>query len=232
MTHNNDDTPVEMLTAPGATPHIIGQTLSDGTTVTIASAPNGALAIVASTGGREYAQGKVVEICDRASLSCSPVTNGSVWSGKPLPCPSAGCAGQPAAGAVGSGVTLDPAWSPNDRLLAYIKAPVAPDDVSPLVPWYSAHELVLLNTTTHTTTNVAALHGASVPTWSRNGKDLLYVSNDSLWMWPVNGAHPVEIAGPLFSEQAWHDANALDGGQYLSYYHQVDWIGQFSWWSP
>jgi hypothetical protein len=70
---------------------MIGQTLSDGTTIAVATDAQGDLAIVGSTGGREYGQGKEVELCDRSSTSCAPVPAASVWTGNPLKCPPQGC---------------------------------------------------------------------------------------------------------------------------------------------
>ena len=58
MVHNNDSTPIELVHAPGATPHIIGWTLSDGVTDAVAASSSGSLAIVASTqsAGRDVRQ--------------------------------------------------------------------------------------------------------------------------------------------------------------------------------
>ncbi len=80
MTHNNDDTPLEVVSGPGARPRLIGATLSDGETVALASAADGSLAIVESTGGREIGSGKQVETCQPASRTCTPVPGASTWT--------------------------------------------------------------------------------------------------------------------------------------------------------
>jgi WD40-like Beta Propeller Repeat len=227
-THNLDDTPLELVTRPGGIPHIIGDTLSDGSTVSYASDSRGELAIVASTGGREYGSGKTVDVCDRSSLTCAPVPGASVWSGKPLPCAGLECSGVPKAGLPGSGVSIDPSWSPNGSLLAYEKAPTLPYDGVSNATWYNAHELYLWNSATNTSKRVATLSGVTVPIWSKNGEDLLYVDNDALWLWRVNGGQPTRVASPLFSPKQWIAKNS---GFQFSYYEQVNFSGQFSWWS-
>lgn len=227
MVHNLDDTPVELLTTPGSRPRIIGTTLSDGETDAIASGSNGALALVESTAGREYGQGKEVENCLRSARSCSPLPGASVWTGAdPQPCPMP-CIPHPSSGSAGSGVTIDPSWSPSGTVLAYVKAPFALTAGWPTLGWYGAHDLFVWNARTDATTELADVAGVSVPTWSRNGRNLLYVSNDGLWLVPVRGGPAVEIESPLFPPRQW---KTLSGD--ISYYGQIDWTRQFSWWSP
>ncbi len=63
--------------------------------------------------------------------------------------------------------------------------------------------------------------GASVPAWSADGKSLLYVAQDAVWLLPRLNGQSVRIAGPLFPPGHWP----------LSYYGQLGWSGQFAWWS-
>jgi hypothetical protein len=126
MVHNLDSTPIELIHTPGATPHIIGQTLSDGTTDAASASPAGSLAIVASgeNAGRDYGIGKEIETCTLARETCGPIPDASTWFGKnPLKC-SSYCQPTPPPGKPGSAVSLDPAWSPTEDLLAYVKSPV------------------------------------------------------------------------------------------------------------
>ena len=116
-------------------------------------------------------------------------------------------------------------------MLAYVSAPIVADAIESDVEWSGTHQIVLLNPGTGVRRTVTALNGASVPQWSQNGSDLLYVDNDELWLWPVGQTKPTEVAGPLFPEAEWK-TNASSGGQYLSYYNQIPWSAQFSWWSP
>lgn len=224
-THNNDDTPVELVTSPGATPHVIGETLSDGTTDAIASGANGALALVESTGGRELGSGKQVETCDPGTRTCAPLPAASAWPARNTqPCGPGACPTRPAPGSAGSGVSLDPSWSPSGTMLAYVKAPVVLVDYGSGARWYAAHALYLWNAASDTSTKVADVSGVSVPTWSRSGKDLLYVSGDNLWLYRVGGGTPVKIAGPLFSGR-----QLTASAEGVGYYFQFPWGAQFSW---
>jgi hypothetical protein len=225
MVHNNDNTPVVIVAHPGATPYVLGDTLSDGATDALAAGRGGELAVVASTDdGREIGDGKMVEPCDAGSRTCRPIPGASVWSGRnPQRCPFASCSTFPAPGRAGSAVTLDPAWSPNGSQLAYVKAPVALTGGTPAPAWYVAHELILWNARSGATTRLAAA-GAQLPTWSTDGRELLYVSGDALWLVPASGGRPVEIEDPLLPSD-WLEGYAHQ------YYGQVAWGAQFSWFS-
>jgi hypothetical protein len=231
MTHNNDNTPLELLTAPGAPPRLIAQTLSDGASA-FASGRGGELSVVTTTSsaGRVYSQGKAVETCKRSTLSCTELPDDTVWFAKTpkLPCLGGPCGPlhSPPSGTRGSAVSLEPAWSPDGSQLAYVLAPTTPGDLQTPV-WYAAHELVEWNQRTGSSRKLASVSGASVPTWSRNGRDLLYVNNDGLWLAPASGGKPVEIERPLFPESTWK-APPLS----ISFNGHIDWTGQFSWSSP
>jgi len=228
--HNFDDTPLELLAAPGATPRIIGKTLSGGETDAISANASGSLAIVASTAGRSYGVGKEVEVCEHDSLSCSPLPGASTWTGPDnLTCPITDCGPLPPPGTAGSGVTLDPEWSPNGTVLAYVKSPEWVTPGWPSLAWYQAHKLFVWDPATNATRQIAHVSGISVPTWSRNGKDLLYVADDGLWLVPVGGGNAVEIEHPLFPMAQWEHIEQSDT---ISYYGQIAWSAQFSWWSP
>jgi hypothetical protein len=65
-----------------------------------------------------------------------------------------------------------------------------------------------------------------VPTWSPDGKNLLFVRNDGLWLASASGGSPTRIAYPLFRPRGLYSSFAHD------YYGQIAWTGQFAWWSP
>ena len=118
-------------------------------------------------------------------------------------------------------MTLDPVWSPNGSTLAFIEAP---DYTSPGTPaavlhrWYADHRLFLDDVETKTLRGLPGVSGVTVPRWSADGRSLLYVSHNALWMLATLGGKPVEIAAPLFATGNWPE-----------YYAQVPWIAQFAW---
>jgi hypothetical protein len=204
MVHNNDQTPLDVVAAPGARPRMLAQTLSDGTTdVLAASAAGGRLAVVADisrglNGGRLIWSDKQVQAC----------------------LPGGGCRGlvhRP------SKVTLDPAWSADQRTLAFVEAPAyvgAGTSPSRLRRWYADHRLLLYDAASGVLRSVRSAAGATVPQWSHDGKSLLYVSGNGLWLLPSPTGKPEEIASPLFASGNWPE-----------YYGQVAWSAQFSWWA-
>ena len=201
MVHNNDETALDLIAAPGRRPHPIAQTLSDGTTDVIAAASQGELAVVADVshgrgGGRDVWDKKQVRVCT----------------------PSGGCRGLVSRQ---SKVTADPVWSPDGSKLAFVEAPDYADPGWPqkvLQRWYDDHRLLLYDARTGTRRGVPAATGATVPVWSANGKSLLYISHDGLWLLPTLSAQPVEIASPLFLPNDWP-----------AYYGQIAWGAQFAW---
>ena len=227
MVHNNDSTPLAVLARPGGRLHVIAQTLSDGTTDAVAPGPDGKLAVVASSlnSGREFGQGKTVENCQASTGSCTLLPGASASSG-----PDAGtckpCAAPPArAGSRGSGVSLDPTWSPNGRLLAYVEAPDARTPGWPQLAWYRDHALYVWIARTGISRRVGPVDGAELPTWSENGRELMFVANDGLWLTRLTGGQPIEIEHPLFPEREWNKVVSSD----LGYYGQIPWNAQFSW---
>jgi Tol biopolymer transport system component len=124
-------------------------------------------------------------------------------------------------------VSLDPSWSPDGKLLAYVKSPSADTGGQPSLTWFKAHRLFVFDAATRRSTEVARADGASVPTWSKNGKEILYVRDNALWVSPVLGGKATELETPLFPPAEWQDV--LRSG--ISFYGQVNWGGQFSWWS-
>lgn len=226
MTHDPDATPLAAIARPGGSPRLVADTLSDGTTDATAAGPSGELALVVSTvmAGREYAAGKTVERCSLGSSRCTPLPGASTWAGPPLACKP--CFGAPARGP-GSAVSLDPSWSPDGRLLAYVKAPTYRAGGNPTLAWFEAHQLYVWSSRTRTSRRIGAIAGSSLPTWSRDGKSLLYVSGDGLWLANGTTGQAVEIEHPLYRDSAWTNIATAS----LAFYGQIPWSKQFSWYS-
>ncbi len=200
MEHNNDQTPLNLITAPGTRPRLLGYTLSDTTTTdAVAASRTGWLALVnnsAQAFGRLIWQGKHVRVCAPAA-SCTTV---------PFP-PGT--------------VTIDPAWSPDGATLAFVQAPASarPGFPQPIVArWYDAHQLWLYRPATRSLRRLDA-PGASDPAWSADGRSLLYTGRDGIWLLPRLSGRPARITTPLFQP-----------GNWPAYYGQVGWMGQFAWW--
>lgn len=179
------------LTAPGARLRKLGVTIGER----VSLGAGGQLAIGA--GPNRYAWlTKTAETCSVATARCT---------------------------AVPGRLTLDPAWSPDGRLLAFVAAaPGTAGDFrqSTIERWYATRRLRLLRAGTARPIDVPGSGGAATPVWSRDGKSILYVAGDGLWLLPRLDARPVEVASPLFSPKHWP-----------SYYGEIGWTSRFAWWS-
>ncbi len=195
-----EDAPLYSLGAPDATPHLLGDTLTDDSDGAPSASNSGLLAFVSDAGQdpRTPWDGKQVQICAPAPLTCSPA-----------PAPA-------------GDVTEDPVWSPSGSMLAYVAAPSRNgfDEYFPAVvsSWYGSHRLELYDPATRLASEVNGAPGATAPSWSGNGQSVLYVADDGLWFLPTATAPPVEISSPLFTPP-----------NPASYYGVIDWQQQFGW---
>jgi hypothetical protein len=163
---------------------------------TVSIGPGGKLAIGA--GGNRYAWiTKYVVTCNAATARC---TKAPTPSGR---------------------LTINPAWSPNGKMLAYVEAAARPAGdfrQATIERWYATHRLWLLRSGATRATEVAGTQGAAAPVWSDDSGSVLYVAGDALWLVPKIGARPEKIAGPLYPPNAWP-----------SYYGEIGWSSQFAW---
>ena len=202
QTRNLDETPLDVISHPGAKARFLLDTLSVQTT-RVLDGGNNAVAFVADishgdNGGRVYWDAKQVQICTPPA-SCKPIVTDR------------------------SKVTLDPEWSPSGDQVALVEAPDRHaggwgQDV--LTRWYGQHVLRIYNTRTHRLRTIRAAAGATAPLWSPDGKSLVYLADDGVWLLPSLDAKPVQIATPLFTPSNWP-----------SYFGQIAWSAQMSWWS-
>ena len=197
---NADGNRLYVIASPGAQPRSLGTTLADTALDQVTGAPDGQLAVVAETpgsgGGRVIWQGRAVNVCGL----------------------SAACTGVPSPP---STITLDPAWSPDGTRLAFVRAPSRASPAFPqnaVAAWYGAHQIWLYDPARGSRHELDA-RGATVPQWSADGKSLLYVARDAVWLLPQLTGQPVRVAGPLYPP-----------GHWPAYYGQVTWISQFAWW--
>ena len=195
---NPDGTPLDAIASPGASPTLLGTTLSEKTTDPISGGASGDVAVVVTVaGGRSAWQGKQVELCSARTHTCSVLPHAP------------------------GHVSVDPSWLPDGSTLLYDEAPnitSGPWSQKRIAAWFSDHRLLMFDTATGRVRSLPAAHGATAITVSRDGKSLLYVRNDALWLLPSLNGTPVRIAAPLFPLHNWPQ-----------YYAQIAWSDQFAW---
>jgi TolB protein len=187
-----DGVNVYEIKAAGAPRRSFGHTVGD----TVSLGANGTFAF--TRGANRYAWlTKAVETCSTATERCTRVPT--------------------AAGTL----SLDPAFSPDGRTLAFVQAAGLDQTTigqAEVLRWYATHSLWIRREPDTAPVRIAGTTGAAAPVWSKDGRSLLYVADDGLWLLPSLSAKPVRIAAPLFSPGAWP-----------SFYGEVGWSGQFAW---
>ena len=185
------------VSAPGRSPRLIGNTLATGVDGPIEASSNGELAIVDDPSARPIWQRQQVERCTPLRGSCVAVSEPPRT------------------------VSMDPLWSPDGTILAYEVGEQSDNGFAGQAfsaHWYDSLQLWLYNAKTGKSEHVSVAKGAVSPMWSTNGKSLLYVANDGIWLWRDLKGVPIEITSPLFPKNNWN-----------SYFGQIDWTGQFAW---
>jgi TolB protein len=190
-----DGSSVYLIRSPGARMRQLGITVGD----TLSVGPRGVIALDVGIGRLAW-KDKMVETCRLSTARCTAV-----------PTPR-------------GDVSVDPSWSPGGTELAYVEARAFNTWGFPqatISAWYATRRLWVLRAPSTHPVEVAGTRGAASPVWSADGKALMFVKNDALWL--VHGAgtrdatKPVRIASPLFIPS------------WPSYYGQVAWGSQFAW---
>jgi hypothetical protein len=187
---NSGGFPLYWVASPEGQPHLLGRS-REATSVN----KYGVLAV--GGGGNEYAwTDKYVEICEPSPVRCSTV---KVPPGQ---------------------LALDPVWSPQGTTLALVEAKAETvEDFLPstVLNWYSTHHLFLLTAGSSRPVQVPGTQGAAAPTWSADGRSILYVADNCLWFLPRTGSRPVKVAGPVLVPSDW------------SIFGEVNWQSDFAW---
>jgi hypothetical protein len=89
---------------------------------------------------------------------------------------------------------------------------------STVLDWYSTHHLFLLAAGSSRPAEVPATQGAAAPTWSADGKNILYVAGNYLWLLRRTGSRPVKVAGPILVPSVWG-----------AFFGEVNWQSDFAW---
>lgn len=179
-----------LYVVPGAaqSPHSLGEALvrSDW----LGADPTGDATMVAG-GSRVEWQGKAVQ-------TCSPYTCHAVA----LPAGS---------------VSVDPALSPTGQI-AFVEGRASSSytsDPAQVSAWEAGHTLWVATRGSQKAAPVNGGQGASAPRWSPDGRQLMFVKDDGLWIVPAAGGRPARVASGL--------AEPAD------YYGQEQWLFQYAW---
>jgi hypothetical protein len=134
--------------------------------------------------------------------------------------------------------TLDPAWSSATRepTLAFVhgsaSAPRPPGfGQAAITAWYATRRLwvYILGGNPHLISGAGT--GIAAPAWSADGRFILYVRHNGLWLINPFAGHansspgvPSQTGGP-----ALRIVGRLFAGPWPNYYGYIDWQGQFAW---
>jgi WD40-like Beta Propeller Repeat len=168
------------------------------------------------------------------------VTGGDryLWNAKTIEsCPAAGSCG-PAMNVEPGPVNLDPAWAlPQEPALAFVHAAQETEAgfcQPALNAWYKTRQLwIWVGIGGNPFQVTGAGTGIAAPTWSADGKLILYVGDNALWLINPFGGHPDSTPGhpAMTGGPAVEVVSRLFAGAWPDYYGYTGWQSQFAWYS-
>ena len=173
----------------------------------MSASPSGRQVVLVSGGGRDAWHGKSLEICDLETAACHPPPSKQ------------------------GTVSLDANWSPRGNQIAFVQArDLGPVDgaggndafsAEPLpssASWVRSRTLWVANTDGTGARRVAAAGtGVYDPQWSADGRHVLFVRDNWLWLIDVLGGPPSRVLGPFGS------------GWFSDYYGHQSWSEYWTW---
>ena len=168
----------------------------------MSASTSGRQVVLVSGGGRDAWHGKSLEICDLETAACRPLPS------KP------------------GTVSLDVNWSPRGNQIAFVQArdwgPVGNTFSAEPPPssasWVMSRTLWVANTDGTGARRVAAAGtGVYDPQWSADGRHVLFVRDNSLWLIDVLGGPPSRVLGPF------------GPGWFSDYYGHQSWSEYWTW---
>jgi TolB protein len=130
-------------------------------------------------------------------------------------------------------VSLDPAWSPDSRQLAFVRAAAdfsvrgfplpgrlkqPPFGGESLAAWNQTHQLWLADADGSNAQQVAESAGILMATWGKDSEHLLVVRDNALWLLDLGKGKQTQVVVPLFATES-----------LPNYYGRVNWNALLAW---
>ncbi len=182
----------------GAAPRALPVTL--GYPEYMAPSPSGRRVLLVAGGDRENWNNKSLRICDIETAACHA-----------LPKPP-------------GTVALDADWAPRGDRIVYVQARdrglnYGFNSQAALLAWVKSRALWVVNTNgTGARQITAAGTGVYQPRWAGDGRHVLFVRDDALWLIDTRSGLPARVLGPFPGTP-----------DYLGFYGHVSWPVQWAW---